>query len=101
MRKIYVVYKITCLKNNAVKYGITHYNAYFIFSKIYGSPIEQSLLKSINKKSTDSKLFKVEWLYQNIEEQECKRYLELAYNVKESEIGVVQGVTGIPEKKEK
>ena len=39
MRKIYVVYKITCLKNNAVKYGITHYNAYFMFSKIYGSPI--------------------------------------------------------------
>lgn len=98
MRKIYVVYKITCLKNNAVKYGITHYNTYFMFSKIYGSQIEQSLLKSINKKSTDSKMFKVEWLYQNIEEQECKRYLELAYNVKESAIGIVQG---IPEKKEK
>lgn len=98
MRKIYVVYKITCLKNNAVKYGITHYNAYFMFSKIYGSPIEQSLLKSINKNSTASKMFKIEWLYQNTEERECQRYLELAYNVKASAIGVVQG---IPEKKEK
>ena len=98
MRKIYVVYKITCLKNNAVKYGITHYNAYFMLSNIYGSPMEQSLLKSINKKSTDSKMFKVEWLYQNIEEHECQRYLEIAYNVKESAIGIVQG---IPENKEK
>lgn len=92
MRKIYVVYKITCLKNNAVKYGITHYNAYFMLSKIYGSPIEQSLLKSINKNSTASKMFKVEWLYQNTEEHECQRYLELAYNVKASAIGVVQRV---------
>lgn len=91
MRKIYVVYKITCLKNNEVKYGITHYNAYFMFSRISSSPIEKSLLKSINKKSTDSKMFKIEWLYQNIEEHECQRYLELAYNIKSSEIGIVQG----------
>ena len=97
MRKIYVVYKITCLKNGSTKFGITHYNAYFMFSKIYGSPIEQSLLNSINKKSTHSKMFKVEWLYQNIEELECQRYLELAYNVKSNMIGIVQG---IPENKE-
>ena len=88
MRKIFVVYKVTCLKNKKVKYGVIYYYSYYIINQIHNSSIERELLNKICKNSS-SKLFKIEWLYQNIEEQECYRFLELAHNITKENISKV------------
>ena len=91
MRKIFVVYKVTCLKNSKVKYGVIYYYSYSIVNPLQNTSTEKELLKKIGKKSPNSKLFKIEWLYQNIEEQECYRFLELAHNItKENTSKVLQ-----------
>ena len=88
MRKIFVVYKVTYLKNKKVKYGVIYYYSYYIINQLHNSSIERELFKKICKKPS-SKLFKIEWLYQNIEEQECYRFLELAHNITKEKISKV------------
>jgi len=81
MRKIYVAYRITNKKTNQATYGITSYVSDFVLP-LNNQECQKMLLKSMNKKSMQTKENSIEFLYQNIERKECERYLELVYNVK-------------------
>lgn len=80
MRKFYVAYRITTSKDNKITYGVASYTNDFVLP-LNNKECEKMLLKSINKKSTHTKEHQIEWLYQNIEEQECKRYIEIVFGV--------------------
>ena len=81
MRTIYVAYRITNKKTNQATYGITSYVSDFVLP-FNNQECQKMLLKSMNKKSMQTKEHCIEFLYQNIEPTECKRYFELVYGIK-------------------
>ena len=80
MRKIYVAYRIISKKDNQATYGITSYVSDFVLPLTHPQ-CQLLLLKSMNKKSMQTKEHSIEFLYQNIERKECERYLDLVYHV--------------------
>lgn len=80
MRTIYVAYRLTNKKENTSRFGISSYISDCVLP-LNNQDLKKMLLKTLNKKSTNTKDHKIEFLYQNIERNECKRYIELVYNV--------------------
>lgn len=79
MARIYVGYKMTDTTNNVTRLGIVSYKTEGTIHPIEGTTFETQLLKTIGKK-TPLKSHTVEWLCQNIEKNECKRFMEMKVN---------------------